>query len=42
MSPTEGRLARRKDSVQPAQSWNSSHTRAGRFTVSSAAATRGM
>jgi hypothetical protein len=36
-----GRAARRKDSVFPAQSWNSSHTRIGFFAFASAAAMRG-
>ena len=38
ISATVGRLERRNDSVLPAQSWNSSHTRVGFSAVSMAAA----
>src|SRR3974377_953170 len=41
-SATVGWVARSKDSVLPAQSWNSSHTRIGRASFSIAAAIAGV
>src|SRR5574342_1217854 len=41
MSAAAGRPARRKDSVFPQQSWNSSQTRTGFLAFSSAPAIRG-